>query len=123
LNAAHREKTVILSGSDEVVRDIMADATKGTTTQQGNRALAIIADEVDIRMLLQLAAFTIHNTQCGLDDDPKAETFLAKILISSAAKHALRDQLWALGIRRSTLFPDLDNLAAELSELTYGALE
>jgi hypothetical protein len=76
--------------------------------------LAILSTEVDLRMLVQQAAFTIHGTSKPLEAEVEARVFLSRIVIPAAAKRRVKDDLAMLGIRRSTLFPDLQNLAGEL---------
>ena len=45
---------------------------------------------------------------------PESYEWLRRYVIRRDAKAKIRAQLSALGIRRSNLFPDLDNLALEL---------
>ncbi|HKS07169.1 MAG TPA: hypothetical protein VJR92_12740 [Gemmatimonadaceae bacterium] len=76
---------------------------------------AIVASENSQRMLMQLGAFTIHGVRTPLDDYPNAERFLRCYDVPAAAKKPLAAQLARAGIRRSSLFPDLDNLSAEIA--------
>jgi hypothetical protein len=79
------------------------------------KVAAIGPREIDIRMLVQLSAFTVHATSEPLDGLPAATEYVAKYEIPAAKKGRLLHQLRLIGIRRSTLFPDLENLARELS--------
>lgn len=81
------------------------------------KVAAVAIREVDIRMSVQLAAFTVHGDSTPLNVRSDSEKFLLRFKISSDAKSDLQDQLFALGIRQSNLFPDLDNLAQELNKL------
>jgi len=79
------------------------------------KVAAVGTREVDIRMLVQLSAFTIHTTPDALDATPGAPEYLVRYEIPADQKKRLLHQLRLTGIRRSTLFPDLENLARELS--------
>jgi hypothetical protein len=77
-------------------------------------AIALVTDETDARMLAQLTALTLHSSGDALDGLESRERFLRRYDIPAAAKPYLRQELFWHGVRRSTLFPDLANLAAEL---------
>jgi len=81
-------------------------------------AIAVVGQDVDLRMSLQHAAFTLHGDPTPLEERPVAERFLARIAIPAEARAGLVVDLDMLGIRRSTLFPDLESLARELAETT-----
>ncbi|GAB6142144.1 hypothetical protein JCM14076_28730 [Methylosoma difficile] len=68
-------------------------------------------------MAAQLGNYTIHGDRNALEVHPKAENFLAKIVIPSNAHDKVRADLSVSGMRLSSLFPDLSNLAKEISEL------
>lgn len=78
-------------------------------------ALAVLSGDVDTRMAVQQAAFTIHGNPQPLEKDPRVRKYLLKLVIPEAARETLRRELWFLGVRRSTLFPDLANLAFDLA--------
>jgi len=82
-------------------------------------AAALIVDETDPRMLAQLTAMSIHTAPGPLEQLDGSEAFLRRFIVPAAAKPDLVWELWHHGIRRSTLFPDLSNLAAELRATTY----
>jgi len=82
--------------------------------------VAVCPIEIDPRMLVQSAAYTIHSKSTPLDkilEPASTPEILYKIVISSAAKGKLQKQLRSMGIRRSFLFPDLTNLATDLAFL------
>lgn len=79
-----------------------------------DRIAAVRAQESDIRMVVQLGAFTIHGKETPLEKAPHSNSFLRRFVIPANVKGPMQEQLQWLGIRRSTLFPDLQNLAAEL---------
>jgi hypothetical protein len=80
--------------------------------------LAVVGFDVDLRMAVPQAGFTIHGTATPLDRRPGADRFLVKFIIPRTARARFAEELWSLGIRRSMLFPDLANLAQDLSQDT-----
>lgn len=85
------------------------------------KAGAILPKESDLRMLVQLAGFTIHGgwpiePLNGLDGCDK---FLHKFIVPASAKEKLFKFLYRLGIRRANLFPDLANLAEEIKSIKF----
>lgn len=81
--------------------------------------VAIDGREIDLRMLVQIGRFTLHSYPSAIEQLPGSAAWLRKYIVPKERKKRLRDQLAALGIRRSNLFPDLSNLAAELRGLRY----
>lgn len=84
--------------------------------QPDDDVLAVLGQDIDLRMTVQQGAFTIHGNDVPLEERPRAERYLAKFLIPERAKMTLDEELWVLGVRRSALFPDLANLAADLAD-------
>jgi hypothetical protein len=83
------------------------------------RVAAVTPSHVDQRILNQLGVFTVHGMRTPLDDHPHASEFLRMYEIPAAAKEVMRLELHMLGIRRSSLFPDLENLALELKDKNF----
>lgn len=81
-----------------------------------NKVAAVHLREVDIRMSVQLSAFTVHGDSRPLNSLPDWRCFMRQLQIPKSAKPELRKQLSLLGIRESTLFPDLDHLAQQLNK-------
>lgn len=77
--------------------------------------LAVVGFDVDLRMAVQQAGFTIHGDATPLDRRPGSDAYLFKFVIPQQARELMAEELWSLGIRRSLLFPDLANLAADLA--------
>ncbi len=78
--------------------------------------LAVATHEVDVRMMVQLSAFTIHDTDKPLEGLVADHSqFLRKYEILASAKPHIRSQLELLGINSANLFPDLDHLARDLN--------
>ncbi len=83
---------------------------------QTDQVVAVVAEERDPRMLAQLSAFTIHGSSKALEGYDNPTEYLARYTVPAAAKDTLYNDLWHLGIRRSTVFPDLENLARDLDD-------
>jgi hypothetical protein len=77
---------------------------------------ATLSQDLDMRVLVQSGAFTIHASPAPLDEHPHAKEFLARFDIPRAQRNAFCEELFAMGARRSLLFPDLHNLARELAD-------
>ena len=77
---------------------------------------AIDGQEIDPRMLAQMSRFTLHSHRTPLEALFGTHKWLRQYTIPKDAKAKIRNQLTALGIRRSNLFPDLVNLAGELRD-------
>lgn len=81
--------------------------------------LATNAAMVDHRMMLQGAAFTIHDGPTPLDRRKHAEKFLIQFRVPKEAKNSIRQFLEMLGVSAATLFPDLDHLAESISRMNF----
>jgi len=79
---------------------------------------AVLSQDLDMRVLVQSGAFTIHANSTALDEHPRAADFLARFDIPASCRASFQEELAAMGARRSLLFPDLYNLARELSSRT-----
>lgn len=79
---------------------------------------ALMPREIHVRMMMQLARFTIHSNSVPLDQLPEAHKFLWHYDIPAECKVSLADQIRALGIKKSLAFPDLDTLAKEIQDDT-----
>lgn len=77
-------------------------------------AVAFVPQELDSRVMLQQSAFTIHGSPLALNRFPAWTDFGVRWEIPGGLKASLRRDLRDLGIQRSTLFPDLQNLARHL---------
>ncbi len=86
-----------------------------------DRIAAVMAPEQDLRMLVQLSTHTIHGVDRPIEAHEHSDRFLMKWIVPSAARPLLRTELGLVGIRTSTVFPDLQHLAKELTELRFEA--
>lgn len=118
LNLHFKSGDTILVPSNKRVKRLIKDAF-GNKEPDGHDILAIAAGEIDIRMLVQQAAYTIHQNANGADlrklTNPAAP-ILRQFIIPKGAKQHVRELLSRLGISVATLFPDLGHLADELRE-------
>jgi hypothetical protein len=82
------------------------------STDVENRIVACAVDEIDPRLMLQQAAFTVHGPETPLEELQDSDQFLVKFVIPEGQPKAeINGALDLLGIKRSYLFPDLGNLA------------
>ena len=77
-------------------------------------AAAVMAPHEDLRVLAQQSVFTVHGKRTALNKLPNKDEFLLRIEIPSKQKLECRAYLQKLGIRCSSLFPDLEHLAKDL---------
>lgn len=101
----------ILAPVHSKVRQLFSTAFAGTLAKGEDFVAAVISEEVDIRMLVQMAAFTINGNEKPIDGLPNCQDFLTKFEIPAKAKSGFNRVLDLLGIWESNLFPDLDHLA------------
>ncbi len=89
----------------------------GASVPQNTKTLAVGPRQTTRRIMQQLGFFTIHGGgSISLENAPYHNDFLLEITIPAAEKKNIRNQLRLLGITRSQLFPDLDNLATEIAD-------
>ena len=83
------------------------------------KTIAILSHELDSRMLAQQSAFTLHGNRTDLLKLSELKHVIRTLNVPAASKGEIINELTSLGIRRRTLFPDLDNLASDLKELAF----
>ena len=117
LNYSQFSRRMHLTSDALEINPIFRQAITGENLPDSdNEILAVAIDppQIDPRLLAQLSKFTIHTTAKSLDTFVNHERFLIKFYIPASSKKKIRDDLDNLGIRRSTLFPDLENLALDI---------
>jgi hypothetical protein len=77
---------------------------------------AINPPDFNVRVAAQQGTYTIHGKDFALDNVPYANKILTKVNILPSAIADIRKRLSLFGIRKRSLFPDLDNLAQDLLE-------
>ncbi len=70
--------------------------------------------------MVQLSEFTLHGVPTPIEELPNKEKFLMQFIIPKAAKSELKALLKVFGFSESTLFPDLEHLAADLRGMRFG---
>ncbi len=91
------------------------------TDSDDKKVIAICAPHINTRMTSQRSEFTIHMHYTPLDRIKEVSIALKeKIMIPRHLKIKLKDKLRALGVDRSSLFPDLDNIAKTVVEDMLG---
>ena len=81
---------------------------------ENDKVIAVMANETDLRMFVQQGAFTVHSSMTPLNERLRHPEYLTRLLIPAEAVSEIALQLYAAGMRRGDLFPDLTNLADEL---------
>ena len=120
LNKDQTESEVIFGVGNQRVRPIFDDAWKSTPSEHGKaKVLAITAQHVDVRQMVQSSEFTVHATPHPIEELQNADRFVVQVKIPSAAKRGMQQALNLLHIKDSYLFPDLEHLARELQENEY----
>ena len=112
------EEKICSYGSREVLH-LGKEAFVPNRKQPDTKILSLIAEQSDPRHMAQQCAFTVHGSDSSIKDLPKADNYLARIRIPKEAKKGFRQTLSLFGISRATLFPDLENLATELSATNF----
>jgi hypothetical protein len=106
---------MIATSYDPRISEIFEDVLKGADGQSDS-IVAILPHECDIRMLAQQSVFTMHRSSTPLEAKHERSDVLLRFTIPAAAKKGVRGALLLAGLRRSSLFPDLQNLAQEIIE-------
>ena len=120
LNKYQAESETILGIGNKIVQPIFADAWKGASSApESAKVLAITAQHIDVRQMVQSSEFTLHGTPHPIEELQNADRFVVQIKIPSAAKRGIQQSLNLLHIKDSYLFPDLEHLAKELQQSQY----
>ena len=123
LNVAEAGLTSICTPGSRDISRLGMQAFRSHREPSDERIMAVLADEADLRHMVQQAAFTIHGRSSALDELADNSRFLSRIRIPAAAKKGFRQVLALYGITRAGLFPDLENLARDLKELEFGQFD
>jgi hypothetical protein len=113
-----KREAICMPGSSEL-RKLARDAFLGNKEGPDRRILSVLTEQTDLRHMVQQSVFTIHGCATPINELPESSAYLAKIRIPVTVKPAFQQVLTLFGISRSGLFPDLENLAAELGSLDF----
>jgi hypothetical protein len=94
---------------------VSIEAEKGGAS---NKVIAVLPPKSNERITRQDGAFTLHSRNGPLESLVEARQFLRKLVIPKDRKQGIAAALSSLGITRTNLFPDLDNLARVIKEST-----
>jgi hypothetical protein len=119
LNAQVLDYSRIVIPRAAQVKEIAAAAFQDRPVPDLKPVIAISAQENDIRMLVQNAAFTIHDSPDDLQQFASPKPILLKFIVPAASKSNLKRWLRAFGASEATLFPDLAALADELKAVFF----
>jgi hypothetical protein len=98
---------------------VLAAFDKQATIDNSEGAVyAALGSELDMRIMLQHGSFTLHENKRPLNEHSQASGFLSQISIAYNSRNELLQHLNMLGIRRSTLFMDLESLATDIKNDT-----
>ena len=81
------------------------------------KVLAASPLESDMKMLTQQGAFTVHVSGTPLDKMAGSGKWLRKMVIPASSVRSIARELNVLGIRLADLFPDLQSLAKEITNM------
>lgn len=87
------------------------------------KVIAIRPTEVDVRLMVQMSEFTLSGYNIALENLSRTNDFIMKFRIPSEIKVELRKELKELGIRLSSIYPDLEHLAEEIRALAFKDVE
>jgi hypothetical protein len=118
LNDSQIHRSVLLLPDDP---EPLASINKAFDRQlpEVHNILAVRPSEVAARLMVQLSVFTLHGGGRPVEDLPGYEDFLIKWDIPSGSKSKIRRQLKQLGVRESSLFPDLEHLAIDVASTRF----
>ena len=119
LNLSETANESICMPGSPLIDQLGVQAFRVDTKPLDQRILSVLTEEADVRHMVQQSAFTLHGRAQPLEQHAASDRFLLRIRIPSYAKEGFRQVLALYGINRATLFPDLDNLAAEITELDF----
>jgi hypothetical protein len=116
----------VLTATNARIQEVAALAFKKGASNEESKpmALAFAAEEKDLRVLVQQGMFTLHRDATCLTkiESPPfqmGQAVLERLRIPANRKKSIRDELSALGIRESILFPDLELLAREIKDAAF----
>ena len=109
------------AGGDPFVFDAKASQVRqlvspvfSTNVVDTEKVCAVFGAEVDLRMLMQQAAFTVHGLRAPLEETSDAGNFLTKLVIPEGNRRHFANELRYLGVNVAGIFPDLSHLGAGL---------
>lgn len=101
---------------EHLVKPAFLDSSRTQHRVRPGHVIAAMATELDLRMFVQQGCFTVHSPEADPLEDPSLSTGLMwRLRIPRASVGRFAWQMDSLGFRGGDLFPDLQNLASELT--------
>jgi hypothetical protein len=85
-----------------------------------DKCIAVSPIHSDPRHSHQASVFTLHGSRKPLEEYPEATACLRKLEISNDAIGKVIKQMISFGVKRTTIFPDLENLSNQLRATYFG---
>jgi hypothetical protein len=82
--------------------------------REPKKVLAVMAHDFDMRIFVQQGCFTIHSSRIALNKRVGHKRFLFPLIIEAENAGNMADQVFAAGLRKGDIYPDLGNLATEI---------
>ena len=117
LNSSQGYEPVFLPLNANKVQPLVTPAFKKYKDSNTTKVLATVPLEDDLRMLVQQGVFTIHTTNEPLNELSGCDEWLKKIIIPAKAIPDIAWEFDLLNFRLADLFPDLQNLSKEITNM------
>jgi hypothetical protein len=114
LNEIFHDTCLYFPMDSNTVQEMIKPAFKEGYKYDGD-VFAAMAVEHDVRMFVQQGAFTIHPKIEPLNEREGHSRYLVPLLIPGSSVTEMAFEIQACGFIRGDLFPDLTNLALELT--------
>lgn len=116
LNVSQGYKPLYPPLNARVVQQLVRPARKGDDASKMG-VLAVTPLETDLKMLTQQGAFTVHVIDTPLNQLPNCSDWLKRVIIPAQGVAGMARELDVLGVRLADLFPDLQSLAKEITNM------
>jgi len=118
LNETQIGRHELLVPQDNFCTEAMAPAFDANAGES-DKVLGVRPAEVDVRLMVQISEFTLNGHNIALEKLPDSDQFVTKFRIAQDSKGLMRQELKRLGVRLSSIFPDLEHLAEEIRQLKF----
>ena len=115
-----KEPTERSRGQSEIMPLYLPSSLKDFTGPAPLMPVAGICPRTNLRMQVQMSVFTLHHADKKPIQDIGDSTHIWRYKIPHGVKKSLHQELRRLGIMEATLFPTLDNIAADAARLIGG---
>ena len=118
LNKIQIGRRKLLMPQDDHCTQAMAPAFDENAVES-DKVIAVRPAEVDVRLMVQIPEFILNGYDTSLEKLPDSDQFITKVRITKDSKILIRRELKRLGVRLSSIFPDLEHLAEEIRQLKF----